>query len=586
MKQVAKYYVKYIPLILLALVLMIGQAYCDLKMPEYMKRIINEGIGNVTNGISNPSISTVWRLGIIMLLYSLGVTVCAVAVGFLAAHIGSGASRDIRKDVFTKVNNFSNAEFDKFTVSSLITRSTNDITQVQMFAIMLIRIVLYAPILAIGGIIKAVGVSGGSASLAFIIVAAVVLMLVSIGIIMFIVQPKVIKLQKYMDELNLVAREGLNGMMVVRAFNTQIHEEQRFDSVNNKLTKTNLFVNRIMSVMMPMMMLIMNGVNLAVILVVSKTASDVGQVANMMEFVQYAMQIIMCFMMLTMVFVIMPRALVSGKRLGEVLSQPISVVTNEGAVPAQNIRGEIEFNDVSFCYGGKDSDNAIEGISFKASPGTTTAIIGSTGSGKSTLIGLIPRLYDVTGGTVTLDGKDIKEFTLNSLRDSIAYVPQKNVLFSGTIKTNIKYADETGTDEQMVEAATTAQSIEFIDSKSKKYESEITQGGANVSGGQKQRLAIARALYKKSPVCVFDDSFSALDFKTDANLRAALKDKVADSTVIIVAQRVATIRSADQILVLDEGKLVGKGTHSQLMESCSVYNDIARSQLSKEELGA
>lgn len=576
MKHTLKYYVKYLPLIILALVLMLGQAYFDLALPEYMTKIVSDGIGQ-------RSISKIWQLGGIMLLYSLGVTACSIGVGFLAAHIGTSSSRDMRKDVFMRVSDFSNAEYDKFTVSSLITRSTNDITQVQLFVIMLVRIVLYAPILAIGGIIKAVKMSSGVNQLAVIIIVAVVVMLVVVGAIMLIVQPRFIKLQKMLDELNLVAREGLNGMLVVRAFNTQEHEEKRFNNVNKKLTGANLFVNRVMNLMMPMMMLIMNGVSITVLWVVSSTAQNTQQVINMMAFIQYSMQIIMSFMMLTMVFVIMPRAIVSAKRIGEVVSQPISIKTQPGSVKAENIKGEIEFVNVGYSYA-TDSENAIEGISFKASPGTTTAIIGSTGSGKSTLISLIPRLHDATAGDVLLDGVSVKNYTLDSLRDAIAYVPQKNMLFSGTIKSNIKYWDENGTDERMEMAAETAQSNEFILSKDKKFESEITQGGTNVSGGQKQRIAIARALYKLAPVYVFDDSFSALDFKTDANLRAALKDKVADSTVIIVAQRVGTIKSADQILVLDEGKLVGKGTHKELMETCSVYSDIAHSQLSKEEL--
>lgn len=571
-----KYYKKYIPLILLAFVLLIAQAYCDLALPEYMTKIVSEGIvGN--------SVSSIWKYGVIMLAYSLGVTAASILVGYIAAYVGSGASRDMRKDIFVRVSNFSNAEFDKFTVSSLITRSTNDITQVQMFAIMVIRMVLYAPVMAVGGIIKAIKMSSGVSSLAIVIIIAVAAMILGIGIIMLIVQPKVMRLQKLIDKLNLVAREGLNGMLVVRAFNTQSYEEQRFDDVNKKLTGTNLFVNRIMSFMMPLMMLIMNGVSIAVIWIVAKTAGNANDVANMMAFIQYAMQIIMSFMMLTIVLILMPRALVSARRISEVIKQQPSVQSSADASAAGELRGEVRFENVSFAYG-EGSDNAIEDISFTASPGTTTAIIGSTGSGKSTLVSLIPRLYDVGSGKVTVDGKDVRDFTLESLRDNVAFVPQKNVLFSGTIKSNIKYADETGSDERMTDAAETAQATEIVSAKSAGYDSEISQGGTNVSGGQKQRLAIARALYKKAPIYVFDDSFSALDFKTDAALRKALKDKVSDATVIIVAQRVGSIMNADNILVMNEGRIVGQGTHKQLMESCGVYADIASSQLSPEEL--
>ncbi len=574
--MVAKFYKKYLPHILLVLVLLFIQAMCDLALPDKMADIMNEVI-------AGASTWDILQIGLVMLGYSAAVTACSVAVGFLAARIGAGASRDMRAAVFNKVSTFSGAEYDRFTTSSLITRSTNDVMQIQMFSVMLVRIVLYAPMMAIGGIVRAVENSSGMNYLVWVIVAAVAAVVVTILVLLFVAQPKFMNLQKIMDRLNLVAREGLTGMMVIRAFNTQGKEEERFDRVNRELWGTNLFVNRVMSALMPVIMIIMNGVSIAVVWIASYSASDVNMVTDMMAFMQYAVQIIMAFMMVTMVFVMMPRAIVAGRRIGEVLRTESAITDLPDAADAGKLRGEVVYENVTFRYG--DSENAaIENISFTARPGTTTAVIGATGSGKSTLVSLLPRMYDATEGRVTIDGRDVRSFTLKSLRDNVAYVPQKNVLLSGTIASNIKFADETGTDERMAAAARIAQADGFIGEKPEKYDDPIAQGGSNVSGGQKQRLAIARAVYKDAPVYVFDDSFSALDFKTDANLRKALGENLGDKTIFIVAQRVGSIMSADNIIVLDDGRMVGCGTHKDLMQTCDVYREIARSQLSEEEL--
>ncbi len=571
-----KVYKKYIPHLILCFVLLFVQAFADLAMPEYMAQMMEQVVGGAGT-------AEILKIGGIMLGYAALVTVCSVLVGYIASVVGSGTSKKLREMMFAKVSDFSASEFDKFQVSSLITRSTNDVTQVQMFTIMFVRIVMYAPILAVGGIIKAIANSEGMGVLVWVIVAAVGVIICSLGVLMLIVQPKFTRLQKIIDKLNSVARESLSGKEVVRAFGTQQFEENRFDEVNTDLKKTQLFVNRVMGMFMPIVMVVMNGVSIAVIWIASYQATNIAMVTSMMAFIQYAVQIIMAFMMVTMVFVLMPRAVVSIKRINEVLKAKISIVDRENAVEAGDLKGELVFENVTFRYG--DSEDAVlKDISFTSSPGQTTAIIGATGSGKSTLIKLIPRLYDVSEGSVKLDGRDVREYTVDSLRDNVSFVPQKNVLLKGTIESNIKYNDIDGNSEDMTAAAEIAQATEFIETKENKYESEIAQGGGNVSGGQKQRLAIARALYKKAPVYVFDDSFSALDFKTDAALRAALKEKLSDKNIIIVAQRVGSIMNADQILVLDEGRLVGKGTHSELMKNCSVYNEIAHSQLSKEEL--
>lgn len=580
-KKISFYYLKYWYLILAAVALLVIQALCDLELPTYMQHIVN----TLTDLSVSDKTGLILKYGGVMLAYAAAVTVCSVAVGYIAAALGSRASRDMRRDIFCKVSDFSAAEIDKFTVSSLITRSTNDITQIQNFSIMLIRMVIYAPIIAAGGIVKAINLTSNMSYMLWVIVAAVALVLISIIIMLAVVQPKFIKLQNLIDKLNGVAREGLNGMMVVRAFNTVSHEEQRFDDVNKELTSVNIFTNRVMAGLFPIVNIAMNGVSVAVVWIAAYFASDVTDVAAMMVFMSYAIQIVMSFMVITMVFVLAPRAFVSARRVRDVLNEEISVRNLPGAVEAKNIRGELEFDNVSFRYKGAE-ENVISNISFKCSPGETTAIIGATGSGKSTLIKLIPRLYDVTEGCIRLDGRDVREYTLESLRDNVAYVLQKNLLFSGTIESNIKFADEDAADgdDRMKRSAEIAQATEFISEKDDGFQSEIVQGGGNVSGGQKQRLSIARALYKNSPLLVFDDSFSALDFKTDAKLRAAIKSSEGGKNVLIVAQRVGTIMNADRIIVLDEGRIAGLGTHKELMKTCRVYADIARSQLSEEEL--
>ena len=580
-KTVWSYYFRYWYLILAAFVLLVTEALCDLQLPDYMKNIVN----TLTDLNAADKTRTILYYGGIMLGYAAATTVCAVAVGYIAALLGSKASRDLRRDLFDKVSAFSAADVDKFTVSSLITRSTNDVTQIQNFSIMLVRMVMYAPVMAIGGIVKAVRLTADMSYLLWVIVAAVALVLIAIIVLMAIVQPKFIKLQTLIDKLNGVAREGLNGMLVVRAFNAESREEARFDEVNRELTSVNLFTNRVMSALFPIINIAMNGVSVAVVWIASYFAENVTDVASMMAFMSYAVQIIMSFMVITMVFVLAPRSLVSARRVDEVLNREISVRDGENAVDLVAPRGELEFDNVSFAYDGAE-ENAISGVSFRCVPGETTAIIGATGSGKSTIVKLIPRLYDATAGSVKLDGKDVRDYTLRSLREAVAFVPQKNLLFSGTVESNIKLAGEQAADgdERMKKATEVAQATEFIGARDGGYKSEIAQSGGNVSGGQKQRLAIARALYKKSPVLVFDDSFSALDFKTDAKLRAALKENAADKNVVIVAQRVSTIMNADRIIVLDDGKVVGQGKHSELMKSCAVYADIARSQLSEEEL--
>lgn len=580
-KTVWSYYFRYWYLILAAFVLLVTEALCDLQLPDYMKNIVN----TLTDLNAADKTRTILYYGGIMLGYAAATTVCAVAVGYIAALLGSKASRDLRRDLFDKVSAFSAADVDKFTVSSLITRSTNDVTQIQNFSIMLVRMVMYAPVMAIGGIVKAVRLTADMSYLLWVIVAAVALVLIAIIVLMAIVQPKFIKLQTLIDKLNGVAREGLNGMLVVRAFNAESREEARFDEVNRELTSVNLFTNRVMSALFPIINIAMNGVSVAVVWIASYFAKNVTDVASMMAFMSYAVQIIMSFMVITMVFVLAPRSLVSARRVDEVLNREISVRDGENAVDLVAPRGELEFDNVSFAYDGAE-ENAISGVSFRCVPGETTAIIGATGSGKSTIVKLIPRLYDATAGSVKLDGKDVRDYTLRSLREAVAFVPQKNLLFSGTVESNIKLAGEQAADgdERMKKAAEVAQATEFIGARDGGYKSEIARSGGNVSGGQKQRLAIARALYKKSPVLVFDDSFSALDFKTDAKLRAALKENAADKNVVIVAQRVGTIMNADRIIVLDDGKVVGQGKHSELMKSCAVYADIARSQLSEEEL--
>ena len=535
-------------------------------------------------GIDIDKVQTnyLFMAGAKMLGVALIGTIAAVIVTFIAARIAAALGRDLRKDVFNKVVGFSNAEFDRFSTASLITRTTNDIQQIMMLIVMGLRIVFYAPILGIGGIVKVVKSGAG---MGWVIVVAVVSILSLVGVLFVFAIPKFKMVQKLVDKLNLVTRESLTGMLVIRAFSTEKYEEEKFERANMNLTKTNLFVNRAMSMMMPLMMFIMNGVTLLIVWVGShRVDSGVMQVGDMMAFMQYVMQIIMAFLMISMVSVILPRALVSAGRVSEVLNTDIAIKNIENPVSFKvEEKGEIEFKNVSFKYPGAD-EYILKDINFKAKSGETTAFIGSTGSGKSTLINLIPRFYDVTSGEILIDGENIKNVSLHDLREKIGFVPQKGMLFSGTIESNLKYGGEHISDEYMHKAAEIAQATEFISSKESGFNTEISQGGTNVSGGQKQRLAIARALAKNSEIFIFDDSFSALDFKTDAKLRKAINEELSDSTLLIVAQRISTIMNADQILVLDEGKVVGKGTHKELIENCEVYRQIALSQLSKEEL--
>ena len=535
-------------------------------------------------GVDTDKIETNYILntgGKMLALAFLGMA-ASILVGLLASRVGAGVGRGLRENVFRKVVGFSNAEFDKFSTASLITRSTNDIQQIQLLIVMILRMVLYAPIMAIGGIWK---VFHTNVSMSWIIGVAVAVIVVIVAFLFFVVMPKFKLIQTQVDNLNLVSREILTGLSVIRAFGTQKHEEERFDDANKALTKTNLFVNRAMTFMMPLMMFVMNSITVLIVWVGGHSINDGAmQVGDMMAFIQYTMQIIMAFLMICMISVMLPRAAVSASRVDEVLISETMIHDPQmpKKIPEAG-KGKVVFDHVCFRYPGAEED-VLHDISFTAEPGKTTAFIGSTGCGKSTLVNLIPRFYDVTGGKITLDGEDIKDITQHELREKLGYVPQKAVLFSGDIASNIMYGNPDGSHEEMVEAASIAQATEFIEQKKKKYESPISQGGANVSGGQKQRLSIARAIAKHPDVYIFDDSFSALDYKTDATLRAQLKDKTADSTVMIVAQRISTILYADQIIVLEDGQIVGKGTHKELLKNCDAYYQIASSQLSEKEL--
>ena len=520
--------------------------------------------------------------GVKMVGIALISMVATVFVSFIAARVGAALGRNLRKDVFNKVVGFSNTEFDEFSTASLITRTTNDIQQIIMLVVMGLRIVFYAPILGIGGVIKVINTG---ASMGWVIGVAVISILLLVIVLFTFAMPKFKSVQKLVDRLNLVTRESLTGMLVIRAFSTQKYEEDKFEVANKNLTKTNLFVNRIMTTMMPLMMFIMNAITLLIVWVGAHRIDEgIMQVGTMMAFMQYTMQIIMAFLMISMVSVILPRAMVSAQRVSEVLNVDVVVKDSDNLQTFNHDeKGTIEFKNVSFRYPGADED-VISNVSFKALPGETTAFIGSTGSGKSTLINLIPRFYDATEGEILIDGVNIKNVSQYDLREKIGFIPQKGLLFSGTIESNLKYGGDHISDEDMIKASEIAQAMEFINSKEEKFNTEIAQGGTNVSGGQKQRLAIARAIAKKPEVFIFDDSFSALDFKTDAKLRKAINTELRESTLLIVAQRISTIMNANQIIVLDEGKVVGKGTHKELMKNCEVYQQIALSQLSKEEL--
>ena len=523
------------------------------------------------------------RVGVEMILMTLLMVASAILTGLVAARVAAGVGCDLRESIFKRVISFSDAEINRFSTASLITRSTNDVQQIQMVTVMLLRMVLYAPVLAVGGIIKVVE---SGASMGWVIVVAVAGILVVLGVLMAIALPKFKIMQDLVDRVNLVSREILTGIPVIRAFGREKFEEERFDKANKDLTKTSLFVNRVMTFMMPVLMFIMYAVTILIEWVAAhRIDSGELQVGSMTAFITYTMMIIMSFLMIGMLSVMLPRAGVAADRIKEVIDTESTICDKPDCKKLEAVKGVVRYEHVSFAYPGADED-VLTDLDFEARPGETTAIIGSTGCGKSSLVQLMPRFYDVTGGKITIDGTDIRDVSIESLRENIGYVPQKGVLFSGTIASNIRFGAEDASDEQMKKAAAIAQATDFIEEKDKQYDSSISQGGTKVSGGQKQRLAIARAVARNAKIYIFDDSFSALDFKTDVAVRKALREDMTDSTVFIVAQRVSTILHADQILVLDEGKIVGKGTHKELMENCPVYEQIARSQLSEKEIAA
>ncbi len=581
MKTTLKYYKPYILYILLVIAFLFGQAMCELALPGYMSDIIN-------NGIIKQDMAYIKHTGLIMIGVAAITVVCSIMGSLLAARAAAGSSRDIRRALFRKVTSFSTAELNDFSTASLITRSTNDVQMVQQATVMILRMACFAPIMGIGAVIKALRTS---VSLSWTVALALAVIIAIMAVSFFLVLPKFQVLQSKLDKLNLLMKERLSGILVIRAFNTEKSEEKRFDIANMDLTKLNMFTNKAMSFMMPMLMFVMNGVSILIVWAGAHLVETNDLlIGDMLAYLQYAMHVIMSFLFITMIFIMIPRAVVSARRIGEVLDVEPSIEDPrpDSALQADSTaspvhRGLIEFDHVSFAYPDAEKE-VLEDISFTAEPGKITAVIGGTGSGKSSLISLIPRFYDVTKGSVRLDGTDVRDMTQHELRDQIGYIPQKGLLFSGTIASNLRYGNEDASDSELLEAAETAQAIDFIREKENGLEEEVAQGGTNVSGGQKQRLSIARALVKKPRVYIFDDSFSALDFKTDKALREALKEKVGDSTILIVAQRINTIMDADQIIVLDEGHLAGKGTHSELLKTCDVYREIALSQLSEEEL--
>lgn len=557
------------------------EGYSDIMLSQMAIEFARTELEAQGTDMNSLQMGYILRTGAKMLGIAFVIMLVTIAVGYLAAQLGALFGMNVREKIFRKVISFSNSEMDKFSTASLITRSTNDIMQVQMVVVMILRMVLYAPIMGIGGIVKVVNTGTG---MGWIIVVAVAAIVSLVAILMAVAMPKFKIMQKLVDRLNLVTREILTGLPVIRAFSREEYEEERFDKANSDLMKTQLFTNRVMTIMMPFMTLIMNGISVLIIWFGAK-GIDSGemQVGDMMAFLTYSMQIVMSFLMLTMISIMLPRAAVSAGRINEVLESEPSVSNKENAAETGITTGRVVFDNVSFSYGDSE-EQVLHDITFTAEAGETTAIIGSTGSGKTTLINLIPRFFDVTEGKITIDGTDVRDFSQHYLRENIGLVPQKGVLFSGTISSNLSFGLEEATPEQLVEAAEIAQARNFIEEKEEKFESPIAQGGTNVSGGQKQRLSIARAIVKKPKIYIFDDSFSALDYKTDAALRKALNEKVADSTVIIVAQRISTILNADKIIVLDEGKIAGIGKHDELLENCEIYNQIASSQLSESEL--
>jgi len=575
MIMVFEYMSEYSGMLLAALTLLVVQAICDLTLPDYMADIVN-------TGVLNGNVAFIVQIGIKMLMITLVSAACSIVVGYFAARIAAFTARDMRADVFKRVQTFSNPELDKFSPASLITRTTNDITQIQLLIVMMVRMLFYAAIMGTGGIFKAVS---ESPTLSWIIVGAVLALVMVIILLLSVVMPRMRIMQTLVDRLNLISRENLEGLLVIRAFNSQNFEEARFDDANRSLTENNLFINRAMTIMMPTMMFIMN---ITTVLIVWVGAQQIAamqiDIGKMMAFMQYAMQIIMAFLMLSMMFILIPRAAVSANRIKEVIETDTLVKDKKITVqPREAFVPDIDYENVTFCYPESDQP-VLKNISFRARHGETTAFIGVTGSGKSTLINLLIRYYDVTGGRILVDGVDIRDMKRSDLRDKIGYVPQKIMLFSGTIKTNLMYADDCASLDTMKRAARIAQADEFISTLDDGYDAHVAQGGSNFSGGQKQRLSIARALVKNAPIYIFDDSFSALDMKTDAALREALHQEARGSTLLIVAQRVGTILSADQIIVLEDGEIVGRGTHRELLRNCEVYREIARSQLSEDEL--
>lgn len=574
MRRIAKYLKPYLWQIAAVLALVFVQAMTDLQLPDYMSQIVNQG---VLAGDTGAILAT----GLKMIGITLLGSVCTIASGYLASRVATGYARDLRAEVFNKVEQFSLTEFNKFSTASLITRSTNDVQQVMMVMIIFLRMIVMAPIMAVGGILKAVETNP---SMTWIVAAAVACLFVLMGLLFTLGMPKMKIMQKLVDRLNLVTRENLTGMRVIRAFNTEPYEEQRLDKANRDLTKTSLFVNRLMTIMQPMMMLLMNATTVLIIWVgANAVGAGTMQVGDMMAFMQYAMQIMFSFLMVSMIFIMIPRASVSAGRIADVLETVPTITDPKAPKTTPQANGLVEFRDVTFAYPGAEAP-ALEHISFTAKPGQTTAIIGSTGSGKSTIVNLLPRFYDVTEGDILIDGVSVKQMSQHALREKIGFVPQKGVLFTGTIRSNIAYGAPGISEEEICKAADIAQATEFISKLPEGLDTPIAQGGTNVSGGQKQRLSIARALAKKPEIYVFDDSFSALDFKTDAALRAALKQNMGQATCLLVAQRISTVVDAEQIIVLEEGKIAGIGTHKELMQTCQVYREIALSQLSEEEL--
>lgn len=575
MTKLFKYLKPYTIAIAAILILVYTQVQTDLLLPDYMAKIVNQGIiGKDTH--------LIWSTGGLMLLVSLIGAACTVAYGYIAVKVATGFSKTIREQVFAKVEGFSLREFDKFSTASLITRSTNDIQQIQMVLVMFLRMVLAAPILGIGAIIKAYG---KAPSMSWIIGLAVVVLFGLFIVLFTIAVPKFKLLQKMVDRLNLVTRENLTGLRVIRAFNTEQQEEEKFERANRDLTDLNLFVNRLMVIMQPLMMLLLNVASITIVWV---GAHEIGagslQVGDMMAFMQYAMQVIFAFLMISIIFIMVPRASVSAQRVAEVIeTEPIIRDPDKPKRYTKGVKGVVEFRNVTFQYPGADTP-VLHDISFKTKAGQTTAIIGSTGSGKSTLINLITRFYDVTGGQILIDGLDVRDVTKDDLCEKIGYVPQKGILFSGTVNSNIRFGKEDTSDKEVRKAAEIAQAYNFVMESDNGFETPIAQGGSNVSGGQKQRLAIARAIIKKPEIYIFDDSFSALDFTTDVALRSALSAETRNATVLIVAQRISTIMNADKIIVLDEGSIAGMGSHAELLKTSSVYLEIASSQLSEEEL--